>query len=120
MHMRRSITVGLKGDTARRRTPRQAVLDQAVKPVLNLVDIANSHSHYPVRARRIHALFVRLPEQLLRELLLIDDLPSHRMDHLGRAHQSLILPVRPTQKHGWRTREPAVFCQILTRGHLRR
>ncbi len=54
---------------------------------------------HPVGADEVYALFLRLLQQMLRELLLIDDLSRHRIDHLGRVHHGLLLSVRPTQKH---------------------
>src|SRR5690606_41154712 len=53
----------------------------------------------PVGADEVDTLFLRLLQQLLRELLLIDELSRHRIDHLGRVHHGLFLSVRPTQKH---------------------
>jgi len=64
-----------------------------------LQDSLGESVQQPVGADEVDALFLRLLQQLLRELLLIDDLSRHRIDHLGRVHHGLFLSVRPTQKH---------------------
>jgi len=51
----------------------------------------------PIGADQIDALFLRLLQQLLRELLLIQDLSRHRIDHLDDIGHRLSFRSGPTR-----------------------
>lgn len=68
-------------------------------------------------------LFLRLRKQLLGDLLLIDDLPGHRIDHLDGLAHSPFHSVKPDQIHRFadspagqdRTVTPACGCTAWSR-----
>lgn len=70
----------------------------------------------PVGADEVDALFLRLHQQLLRELLLVDDLTRHRIDHLDDIGHRLSFRSGPTRSTVNQT-VPGIFlvagCELI-------